>query len=185
MVVIGRAAMAVPATTVWDHVAGLTLGQDISDRTVQRAGNPPQFSLGKSFDGYGPLGPVVVSPDGFDDPDDVGLWCDVSGERMQDSRTGDLIFSVPALVAHLSSICTLVPGDLIFTGTPSGVGAARGRFLRPGDVVVVGGRGDRRAAQPLRRRSVQRASRTATPETSGPFAPCASPGAEAHDEAAT
>ena len=138
VVVIGRGGHGIPATTVWDHVAGLTLGQDISDRTVQRAGNPPQFSLGKSFDGYGPLGPVVVSPDGFDDPDDVGLWCDVSGERMQDSRTGDLIFSVPALVAHLSSICTLVPGDLIFTGTPSGVGAARGRFLRPGDVVVSG-----------------------------------------------
>ncbi len=138
VVVIGRGGRWVPESAAWDHVAGLTLGQDISDRAVQRAGNPPQFSLGKSFDGYGPLGPTVVSTDAFDDPDDIGLWCDVSGERMQEGRTDDLIFSVPELVAHLSSICTLVPGDLIFTGTPSGVGAARGRFLRPGDLISSG-----------------------------------------------
>lgn len=138
VVVIGVGGRRIPEPAAWSHVAGLTLGQDISDRTVQRTGTPPQFSLGKSFDGYGPIGPAVVSVDAFADPDDVELWCDVSGERMQHSRTSDLIFGVPALVAYLSSICTLVPGDLIFTGTPAGVGAARGRFLGPGDVIDSG-----------------------------------------------
>ena len=107
-----------------DLVAGLTLGQDISDRSVQMTGTPPQFSLGKSFPSFGPIGPAVVSLDAFDDRDDIGLWCEVSGERMQDSRSSHLIFSVPTLVAYLSSICRLAPGDLIFTGTPDGVGMA-------------------------------------------------------------
>lgn len=138
VVVIGTGGRHIARADAWSHVAGLTLGQDISDRTVQRAGTPPQFSLGKSFDGYGPIGPAVVSVDAFADPDDVELWCDVSGERMQHSRSSDLIFDVPALVEYLSSICTLAPGDLIFTGTPSGVGAARGRFLAPGDVIDSG-----------------------------------------------
>jgi 2-keto-4-pentenoate hydratase/2-oxohepta-3-ene-1,7-dioic acid hydratase in catechol pathway len=154
VVVIGRGGHDIAENRAWDHVAGLTLGQDISDRTVQRAGSSPQFSLGKSFDGYGPLGPVVVSVDAFPDPDDIGLWCDVSGERMQDGRTDDLIFTVPELVAYLSSICTLLPGDLVFTGTPSGVGAARGRFLRPGDVIesgaeIIGGLRNECVARPV------------------------------------
>lgn len=136
--VIGTGGRHIPADRAWAHVAGLTLGQDVSDRVVQLAGTPPQFSLGKSFDTYGPIGPAVVSVDFFGDPNDVGLWCDVSGERMQDGRTNDLIFSVPQLVEFLSGICTLEPGDLIFTGTPSGVGAARGRFLRDGDVITSG-----------------------------------------------
>lgn len=136
--VIGTGGRFISRETAWSHVAGLTLGQDISDRQVQLTGTPPQFCLGKSFDTYGPIGPAVVSLDAFGDPDDVGLWCDVAGERMQDARTSDLIFSVPALVEYLSEICTLVPGDLIFTGTPSGVGASRGRFLQPGDVIESG-----------------------------------------------
>jgi 2-keto-4-pentenoate hydratase/2-oxohepta-3-ene-1,7-dioic acid hydratase in catechol pathway len=119
-------------------VAGLTLGQDVSDRAVQLTGTPPQFSLGKSFANYGPIGPALVSVDAFADPDDIGLWCDVAGERMQEARTDQLIFSIPVLVAYLSSICTLYPGDVIFTGTPSGVGMARGRYLAPGEVVVSG-----------------------------------------------
>jgi 2-keto-4-pentenoate hydratase/2-oxohepta-3-ene-1,7-dioic acid hydratase in catechol pathway len=138
VVCIGTGGRKILEASAWDHVAGLTLGQDISDRTVQRLGTPPQFSLGKSFDGYGPIGPALVSVDAFIDRNDIGLWCDVSGARMQDSRTSDLIFTVPQLIAYLSSICTLFPGDLIFTGTPSGVGAARGRFLRSGDVVESG-----------------------------------------------
>ena len=136
--VIGTRGRSIAATDAWSHVAGLTLGQDISDRTVQLASTPPQFSLGKSFDTYGPIGPAVVSLDAFEDPDDVALWCDVNGERMQASRTSDLIVGVPALVAYLSSICTLEPGDLIFTGTPGGVGMARGRFLADGDVLDSG-----------------------------------------------
>jgi 2-keto-4-pentenoate hydratase/2-oxohepta-3-ene-1,7-dioic acid hydratase in catechol pathway len=131
--VIGTEVSHVAVAEAWGAVAGLTLGQDISDRGVQFSDSPPQFSLGKSFAGFGPTGPALVSVDAFDDPDDIGLWCGVSGERMQEGRTSDLIFSVPTLVAYLSSICTLYPGDLIFTGTPSGVGLARGRFLAPQD----------------------------------------------------
>ncbi|MGA1052688.1 MAG: fumarylacetoacetate hydrolase family protein, partial [Ilumatobacteraceae bacterium] len=87
---------------------------------------------------FGPIGPALVSVDAFDDPDDVEIWCDVAGERMQQASTSDLIFSVPQLIAYLSSICTLVPGDLIFTGTPSGVGGPRGRFLRDGEMLESG-----------------------------------------------
>ncbi len=138
VVVIGTGGRRIPRSEAWQHVAGLTLGQDISDRTVQLTGKPPQFSLGKSFDTYGPIGPAIVSVDAFSDPDDIGLWCDVAGERMQEARSSDLIFSVAELIEYLSSICTLEPGDLIFTGTPDGVGAARGRFLREGEVVDSG-----------------------------------------------
>lgn len=136
--VIGTGGRHIPEADAWSHVAGLTLGQDISDRTVQLTGTPPQFSLGKSFDSFGPIGPALVSLDQFPDPDDVGLWCDVAGERMQAARTDDLIFPVSRLVSYLSSICTLEPGDLVFTGTPAGVGGPRGRFLADGEVIVSG-----------------------------------------------
>jgi 2,4-didehydro-3-deoxy-L-rhamnonate hydrolase len=138
VVVIGTGGRNIARDDAWRHVAGLTLGQDISDRTVQLTGQPPQFSLGKSFDTFGPLGPAIVSVDAFPDPDDIALWCDISGERRQTGRTSDLIFDVAHLVSYLSSICTLEPGDLIFTGTPDGVGAASGQFLRPGDVIDSG-----------------------------------------------
>src|SRR5690606_9498749 len=123
VVVIGEECAAVAPGEAWNVVAGLMLGQDISDRQVQRAGSQPQFSLGKSFRNYGPTGPAIVPVDAFDDPDDIGLWCDVGGERMQDARSSLLIFPVATLVSYLSSICRLSPGDLIFTGTPAGVGA--------------------------------------------------------------
>lgn len=138
VVAIGTGGRHIPAEEAWKHVAGLTLGQDISDRAVQLSGRPPQFSLGKSFDTFGPIGPSLVSVDAFADPDDVEIWCDVAGERMQHASTSDLIFSVPDLVAYLSGICTLAPGDLIFTGTPAGVGGARGRFLRAGELIESG-----------------------------------------------
>jgi 2,4-didehydro-3-deoxy-L-rhamnonate hydrolase len=138
VIVIGRASSHIREEQAWDIVAGLTLGQDISDRGVQLTGSPPQFCLGKSFPGFGPIGPAVVPVDAFEDPDDIGLWCDVSGERVQEARTSQLIFSVPTLLTYLSSICTLLPGDLIFSGTPAGVGMARGRFLREGDVITTG-----------------------------------------------
>ncbi len=136
--VIGDETRNVGVADAWSFVAGLMLGQDISDRAVQMTGAPPQFCLGKSFANYGPTGPALVSTDAFDDPDDIGLWCEVAGERMQAARTTELIFSIPTLVAYLSSICPLYPGDLIFTGTPSGVGMARGRFLTPGETIVSG-----------------------------------------------
>ena len=138
VVVIGKGGRHIAESAAWSHIAGLTLGQDISDRKVQTAGKPPQFSLGKSFDTYGPIGPAIVSVDAFPNRDDIGLWCDVSGERMQDSRTSNLIFTIPYLVSYLSSICTLESGDVIFTGTPDGVGMARGRLLKAGDVIDSG-----------------------------------------------
>jgi 2-keto-4-pentenoate hydratase/2-oxohepta-3-ene-1,7-dioic acid hydratase in catechol pathway len=136
VVVIGDRCRNVSVGDAWTHVAGLTLGQDISDRILQSTGRPAQFCLAKSFDTYGPIGPAIVSVDSFDNPDDIEISCDISGVRMQQARTKDLIFSVPRLVAYLSSICTLLPGDLIFTGTPEGVGRARGLLLKPGDEIV-------------------------------------------------
>ena len=136
VVVIGRRADRVAEADGWAHVAGLTVGQDISDRTVQMAAGA-QFSLGKSYRGYGPIGPWVVTPDELPDPDDLALRCSVDGEVVQDGRTSDLVFSVPRLVAELSAVVPLLPGDVIFTGTPAGVGMGRTppRFLQPGNVV--------------------------------------------------
>ncbi len=136
VVVIGRAGRDIAPDEAWDHVVGVTAGQDISDRALQFAAAPPHFDLGKSRDTYGPIGPVVVSPDLLVDRDAIGVTCDVNGERRQDGSSAQMIFDVPALIAYLSSILTLAPGDLIFTGTPDGVGAAQGTFLRPGDVIT-------------------------------------------------
>lgn len=136
VVVLGKVTKDVSQADAWDYVAGLTVGQDISDRVVQMAVKPPQHSMGKSFDTFSPIGPVVASKDCVKDVNDIGLTCDVSGERKQDSRTKHLIFTVPHLIEYISSILTLQPGDLIFTGTPSGVGAASNTFLKDGDVIV-------------------------------------------------
>ena len=134
--IIGKRADQVAEADGWSFVAGLTIGQDISDRALQFAAGA-QFSLGKSRRGYGPLGPVVVSVDEFADRDDLALGCSVNGETMQDARTNDLVFDVPRLVAELSAVLPLLPGDVIFTGTPSGVGMARKppRSLHAGDVL--------------------------------------------------
>jgi 2-keto-4-pentenoate hydratase/2-oxohepta-3-ene-1,7-dioic acid hydratase in catechol pathway len=134
--VIGARAERVDDEGAWRHVAGLTVGQDISDRHLQFAAGA-QFSLGKSRRGFGPMGPWVVTRDEIDDPDDLALGCSVNGEKVQDARTADLIFSVPALIVELSAVLPLLPGDVIFTGTPAGVGIARTppRFLQPGDVL--------------------------------------------------
>lgn len=136
VVAIGAGGKDIAAVDAWDRIAGVTIGQDISDRALQFAATPPHFDLAKSRDTYGPLGPVLVSPDAFDDPDDIALACSVNGEEKQSARTSQMIFDVPTLVAYLSGILTLHPGDLIWTGTPSGIGAATGTFLRPGDEIV-------------------------------------------------
>jgi 2,4-didehydro-3-deoxy-L-rhamnonate hydrolase len=134
--VIGRRADRVTEAEAWDHIAGLTIGQDISDRALQFAAGM-QFSLGKSRRGYGPVGPWIVTVDDLPDRDDLALGCSVDGRTVQDGRTNDLVFSVPRLVAELSAVLPLMPGDLIFTGTPSGVGMARQppEVLRPGQVL--------------------------------------------------
>ena len=138
VVVIGRRAVRVPEGRALDHIAGYAVGQDISDRRLQFSDKPPQFSLGKSLDTFGPFGPAVVSLDTVANPNDLAITCDVSGERMQDARTSDMVFSVPELIAYLSSKCPLEPGDIIFTGTPAGVGSTRTprRYLQAGEEIV-------------------------------------------------
>jgi 2-keto-4-pentenoate hydratase/2-oxohepta-3-ene-1,7-dioic acid hydratase in catechol pathway len=138
VVVIGRRGRRIAEGRAFDYIAGYCVGQDISDRKLQFADTPPQFSMGKSADTFGPLGPQLVSIDALPARDDLAITCDVAGERMQDARTSDLIFSVPQLLAFISSLCTLEPGDLIFTGTPSGVGSTRNprRYLKAGEVIT-------------------------------------------------
>ncbi len=136
VVVIGWTARDISADESWSHVAGLMVGQDISDRAVQLGARPPQFVLGKSRDTYGPTGPFLVSPDNFTNPDDLIITCDINEERRQSARTSSLIFDVPYLVSYLSEILTLEPGDMIFTGTPAGVGMPDRRFLKPGDIIT-------------------------------------------------
>ena len=134
--VIGREADRVGEDVGWDHVAGVCVGQDVSDRLVQFAAGA-QFSLGKSFRSYGPTGPWLVTPDELDDPDDLALGCSLDGETVQDDRTSGLVFGVAKLVADISAVVPLLPGDLIFTGTPAGIGATRTppRFLQAGQVL--------------------------------------------------
>lgn len=136
VVVIGPGGKDIAVGDAWDHVAGLMVGQDISDRPVQFLAKPPQFNLGKSFDTFGPTGPMLVSIDEVPDRNDLRIRTEINGDVRQDDTTASLIFDVPTLVAHLSQITTLVAGDIIFTGTPDGVGAARGTFLADGDVIT-------------------------------------------------
>jgi 2-keto-4-pentenoate hydratase/2-oxohepta-3-ene-1,7-dioic acid hydratase in catechol pathway len=138
VVVMGRPAERVAEQDAWRHVAGLTVGQDVSERALQLAGPAPQFSMGKSFPGFGPMGPVLVTPDAVDDPDDLEIGCTLNGRVMQEGRTSDLVFSIAELIARISVVCPLLPGDVIFTGTPAGVGAFRKPpvFLKPGDTLV-------------------------------------------------
>jgi 2,4-diketo-3-deoxy-L-fuconate hydrolase len=137
--VIGRAAHRVPAEDAWAHVAGLTVGQDLTERITQWSGAAPQqFSLGKSYPGFGPLGPAVVTLDEFDDPADLRIGCAVNGVSMQSASTSEMTLNVPELVSRLSAVLPLLPGDLIFTGTPAGIGATRVPpvFLKDGDELV-------------------------------------------------
>ncbi len=135
--VIGRRAHDVSESAALGHVAGYMLLNDLSARDLQFA--TPQWMPGKVFDGAAPCGPALVTPDEAGDHDAIGIELALNGETMQSDDTGDLIFSVPALVAHLSRLMTLVPGDIVSTGTPSGVGSARQPrvWLKDGDEVVV------------------------------------------------
>ncbi|MFN8151699.1 MAG: fumarylacetoacetate hydrolase family protein [Solirubrobacterales bacterium] len=135
--VIGRPAKDVAAGDALDHVAGYTLLNDLSARDLQF--QTPQWIPGKVFDGSAPCGPELVTPDEAGDPAAIGIALDLNGERMQDSSTEHLIFGVADLVAHLSSLMTLVPGDIVSTGTPAGVGSTRDPriWLQAGDELVV------------------------------------------------
>ncbi|HEU4803059.1 MAG TPA: fumarylacetoacetate hydrolase family protein [Solirubrobacterales bacterium] len=136
--IVGRTARDVDASTALDHVAGYTLLNDLSARDLQF--QTPQWMPGKVFDGSAPCGPALVTADEVATaPNGIGIALDLNGERMQEATTADLIFPVAELLAHLSTLMTLVPGDIVSTGTPAGVGGAREPrvWLRPGDEVVV------------------------------------------------
>lgn len=136
VVVVGRPTDRISAADAWTHVAGLAIGQDISDRHLQFAAGS-QFSLGKSRRGYGPIGPWIVTPDELHDPDDLALGCSVDGQKVQDARTSGLIFGVSNLIAEISAVLALSAGDVIFTGTPDGIGMTRTppRYLQPGETL--------------------------------------------------
>lgn len=137
--IIGRGSSGVvEIDDAWEHVAGLTAGQDISDRATQFSTPAPQFGLGKSFPGFAPTGPWLVTPDELDDRDNLHLRCTLDGEVMQDGVTSKLLCSVAELIHGLTKIISLYPGDLIFTGTPEGVGLGRDPqvFMRAGQELV-------------------------------------------------
>ncbi|MEY4237476.1 MAG: hypothetical protein RL339_77 [Pseudomonadota bacterium] len=133
--VIGSRAKHVGAADAAVHVFGYCVGNDVTERMWQHAG--PQWSLGKSFDTHAPIGPWIVTADEVGDPHALGLRCFVNGEQRQDSSTQHLVFDIWQQIEHLSVGMTLEPGDLLFTGTPGGVGAAMDprQFLKAGDVV--------------------------------------------------
>ena len=135
--VIGTEAASVDLEEALDHVAGYMLLNDLSARDLQFA--TPQWIPGKVFDGSAPCGPTLVTADEAGDPTAIGIALDLNGERMQESTTAELIFGVAELVAHLSTLMTLAPGDIVSTGTPAGVGSVRNPriWLKPGDELVV------------------------------------------------
>lgn len=137
VIAFGRTCKGATEADAWSYLAGVTCGQDISDRGEQFRPPIKQFTIAKSYDTFGPIGPFLVTPDEFADRDALDLTGVVSGEVMQTANTSDLIFSIPALVVWLSRFMTFGPGDLVWTGTPGGVGEARNpqRFLRDGDII--------------------------------------------------
>jgi 2-keto-4-pentenoate hydratase/2-oxohepta-3-ene-1,7-dioic acid hydratase in catechol pathway len=138
VVVIGRRCRGVRADDAWDVVAGLTVGQDISDRRVQFRKPFQHLAASKSFPTFGPTGPWLTTIDELDNPAALPIRCSINGELMQDSSTAQLVFDVPALIADISGMVELLPGDLVFTGTPAGVGSTRDPrlYLKPGDVIT-------------------------------------------------
>ncbi|CAH1641540.1 unnamed protein product [Spodoptera littoralis] len=137
-VIIGKTASAVSAADAYNYVFGYTIAQDISGRDWQKDENGGQFLLGKSQDTFCPIGPWIVTADEITDPDNLNIKCYLNDELKQDSNTENLIHKIPAIIERLSTIITLLPGDLILTGTPGGVGQYRDppEFLKPGDVIT-------------------------------------------------
>ncbi|GAC1449920.1 MAG: hypothetical protein NVSMB9_34060 [Isosphaeraceae bacterium] len=139
VIVVGRGGRRIVREQAMEHVAGYTIGHDVSARDWQLHKPGKQWMAGKTFDTFAPVGPAIVSPDEVPDPHALGIRLRLNGQTMQDSNTSQLIFQVDALIAYLSKVFTLEPGDLIFTGTPPGVGMARKPpvWLKAGDVVEV------------------------------------------------
>ncbi|HTK73828.1 MAG TPA: fumarylacetoacetate hydrolase family protein [Gemmataceae bacterium] len=139
VVVIGKRGRDIPKARAMEHVAGYTIGHDVSARDWQFKGEEKQWVVGKTFDTFAPTGPHLITADEVPDPHKLDIKLRLNGEVMQDSNTREFIFQIPDLIAYLSQVVTLEPGDLIFTGTPPGVGVARKPpvFLKPGDVAEV------------------------------------------------
>ncbi|MCT3282155.1 fumarylacetoacetate hydrolase [Lactiplantibacillus pentosus] len=135
VVMIGRGGREISVADAMSHVAGVMVGEDLSDRDVQFENDNPQFSMGKSFENYAPVGPWLTTVDELANLDDEVITTTVNGQTMQQAPLRQLIFKVPDLVHYLSTVCDLQPGDLIFTGTPSGTGVGRDPqvFLKSGD----------------------------------------------------
>lgn len=139
-IVIGSKASDVSESEALDYVAGYCIANDVTDRAFQMERSGGQWSKGKGFDTFGPVGPYLVTTDDIPDPQTLALWLDVNGERMQSGHTADMIFSCAQLVSYCSRMMTLQPGDLIITGTPAGVGMGMQppRYLQTGDVMTLG-----------------------------------------------
>lgn len=139
VVVIGKQGKNIPKSAAFQHVAGYTVGNDVSARDWQKGRPGGQWLLGKTPDTFAPIGPWLVTADEVGDPHDLRVQCRLNGKTMQDSRTKELIFGIDHLISHVSQLMTLEPGDLIFTGTPPGVGAARKPpvFMQDGDTVEI------------------------------------------------
>ena len=139
VVVVGRRGRNIRADHGLDYVAGYTIGHDVSARDWQLKKDGKQWMVGKTFDTFAPTGPHLVTQDEVPDPHQLAIQLRLNGETMQDSNTRQMIFTVGQILAYLSQVFTLEPGDLVFTGTPSGVGFARKPpvFLKPGDVIEV------------------------------------------------
>jgi len=138
-VVIGTRARYVAESDALSHVAGYCVINDVSEREYQLE-RGPQWDKGKGCDTFGPIGPWLVTCDEIKDPQNLNMWLDVNGERMQTGSTRTMIFGVAKLVSYVSEFMTLMPGDIITTGTPPGVGSAKvpPRFLREGDLICLG-----------------------------------------------
>ncbi len=139
VIVIGRRAQYISEDEVFDHIAGFTVGHDVSERAFQRE-RGGQFTKGKSADSFAPVGPYLVTRDNIDDIQKLPIWSEVNGQMRQQGNTTDMVFGVKQIVSHLSQFMTLNPGDIIFTGTPAGVGDGMDppTYLKPGDVVRIG-----------------------------------------------
>ena len=137
VVVFGKKGRHVTEADALRFVAGYCVGQDLSDRELQLLGSPAQFSLGKSYENFTPFGPWLTSADEVEDPNKLAIACEVNGERQQNSNTSDMVFSVAELISYLSSVVEVRPGDIMFTGSPHGVGQGQTppRFLTAGDVL--------------------------------------------------
>lgn len=137
VIVIGKEASEINKEDAFDYIAGYTVGNDTSARDLQK--RTPQWLQGKSHDNSTPIGPYIVTADEISDPENLGIRAFVNGEKRQESTTKELIFTIPTLIEFISSLITLQPGDIIFTGTPHGVGAGMNppQFLNPGDVVTL------------------------------------------------